>query len=38
MHRLKALLLIAVPYLIAAFFLALGILILYFIIPTIGAP
>lgn len=36
MHRLKALLLIAAPYLIAAFFFALGLLILYFTIPTIG--
>ena len=37
MPRLKSALLIAAPYLIAAFWFALGILILYFIGPTIGA-
>ena len=37
MRSLKSALLIAAPYLIAAFFFALGILILYFTIPTIGA-
>ena len=38
MRHLKSALRIAAPYLIAAFFLALGTLILYFTIPTIGAP
>ena len=37
MRRLKSALYIAAPYLIAAVFFALGILILYFSIPTIGA-
>ena len=37
MRRLKSALLIAAPYLIAAVLFAIGILILYISIPTIGA-